>query len=214
MAYNDRDSDKKPAFPLYRITGEGNMVEDPKDLGKEGNPFVVFKMAFNSRNSKEYEGSQFVSASVGSTMAERVLADGAKGKRITVGGMMYKDESWENKDGDLVEAFSLRIDEIGESWRFAERGAGGSSRRRRGDDDDEPRGRSGRSGGRSSRDDEDDEPRGRSGRSSRTSEEDDEPRGGRSGRSSRTSRDDDEPRGGRTRRSRGAVEDNGDAVDD
>lgn len=213
MAYNDRDSDKKPAFPLYRITGEGNMVEDPKDIGKD-NPFVVFKMAFNSRNSKEYEGSQFVSASVGSTMAERVLAEGQKGKRITVGGTMYKDESWENKDGDLVEAFSLRIDEIGESWRFAER-SGGSSRggsRRGGDDEDEPRGRSGRSSRRGG--DDEDEPRGRSGRSSRSSSSDDEdePRG-RSRRSSRGG-DEEEGRGGRQRRSSRGVEDNGDSVDD
>jgi single-stranded DNA-binding protein len=215
MAYKDRDDDRKPMFALGVFDGVGNMVDDPKEIGKGDSTVVGFKVAFNSRNYKEFEGNLFVSCTARGLTAERILADGQKGKKVMVKGELFADEPWENKDGDLVPAFSLSVREIGESWKFPEKnGSGGGSRRSsRDDDDDEPRGRSGRTSRRSN--DEDDEPRGRSGRTSRSSRDEDdadEPRGGRSRRSSRE--DADEPRGGRTRRSRGAVEDNGDSVDD
>lgn len=214
MAYNDRkNDDRKPTFSLGEFSGVGNMVDDPKEIGSGDRPFVSFKVAFNSRNYKEYEGSFFVGCTVSGLTAERVLADGRKGKKVLVKGELFADEPWENKDGDLVQSFSMNVREVAESWKFPERdgSSGGGSRRSRDNDDDEPRGRSGRSSSRRN-DDADDEPRGRSGRSSRSSrdEEDDEPRG----RTRRSSRDDaDEPRG-RTRRSRGNVEDNGDSVED
>lgn len=218
MAY-DRNSDKKPTYAAGEFTGEGNMVDDPKEIGSGDNTFISFKVAFNSRNFKEYEGSLFVNCTASGLTADRILADGHKGKQILVTGDLIVDEPWENKDGDLMPSFSLKVRRVGESWKWPEKnsnGSGSGSRRSRDDrDEDEPRGRSGRSSGRSSRD-EDDEPRGRSGRSGRSSrdEEADEPRG-RSGRSSRSSRDEDEPRsGGRTRRSRGTVSDEGDSADD
>ena len=216
MAYKDRDDDRKPTFALGEFSAVGNMVDDPKEIGKGDSTVVAFKVAFNSRNYKEYEGSFFVGCTVRGLTAERLLADGRKGKRVLVKGDLFSDEPWENKDGDLVPAFSMNVREIGESWKFPEKngtGGGGSRRSSRDDDDDEPRGRSGRTSRRTEEDD--DEPRGRSGRSSRSSRDEDdadEPRGGRSRRSSRD--DADEPRGGRTRRSRGAVEENGDSVDD
>lgn len=226
MAYNDRNNDRKPSFPIGEFTGEGNMVEDPKELPSSGDSaFIAFKVAFNSRNYKEFEGSFFVGCTASGPTAERILADGHKGKQVMVRGELFVDEPWENKEGDLVPSYSMKVKSIGESWKWPEKNAGGGSgsRRSRGDDDDEPRGRSGRS---SSRGGDDDEPRGRSGRSART-EDADEPRG-RSGRSSRDEAPADEPRGrtrssrggdddeprGRTRRSRGSVEDNGDSVDD
>jgi single-stranded DNA-binding protein len=214
MAY-ERNSDKKPTFAIGEFSGEGNMVEDPKELGSGDNTFIAFKVAFNSRNYKEYEGSLFVSCTASGPTAERILADGHKGKQVVVKGDLFVDEPWENKEGDLIPSYSMKVRTIGESWKWPEKnaGGGGGSRRSRDDSDDEPRGRSGRSSSRGSSDD--DEPRGRSGRSSRSSRDEepaDEPRG----RSSRSSRgdSDDEPRGGRTRRSRGSVEDNGDSVDD
>lgn len=228
MAYNDRNNDKKPSFPIGEFSGEGNMVDDPKELPSSGDSaFIGFKVAFNSRNYKEYDGSLFVNCTASGLTAERILADGHKGKQVIVTGDLFVDEPWENKEGDLIPSYSMKVRKIGESWKWPEKNSGGGgSRRSRDDSDDEPRGRSGRSSRGSSDDDEprgrsgrtstrssdDDEPRGRSGRSSRTEEPADEPRG-RSGRSSRGSSD-EEPRGGRTRRTRGEVENNGDSVDD
>jgi len=213
MAY-DRNNDKKPSFPIGEFTGEGNMVEDPKELPSSGDSaFIGFKVAFNSRNYKEYEGSFFVGCTASGPTAERILADGRKGKQVFITGDLFVDEPWENKDGDLVPSYSMKVRKIGESWKWPEKNSGGgSSSRRSRDDDDEPRGRSGRSSRGSS---DDDEPRGRSGRSSRSSRDEepaDEPRG-RSGRSSRGSSD-DEPRGRTRRSSRGEVSNHGDDVDD
>lgn len=165
MAY-DRNSDKKPTYAAGEFTGEGNMVDDPKEIGSGDNTFISFKVAFNSRNFKEYEGSLFVNCTASGLTADRILADGHKGKQILVTGDLIVDEPWENKDGDLMPSFSLKVRRVGESWKWPEKNSNGSG------------------GSRRSRDDRDeDEPRGRSGRSSRSSRDEDEPRGGRTRRS-------------------------------
>lgn len=205
MAY-DNNKDTKPSFPLGRFSGEGNLTEDPKDIARGDRPVAAFKVAFNSRDYKGHEDSMFIGVTVNGTAAERVLDEAKKGMRVHVEGLLSKNAPWEDKDGNMVDSFSLSADTISESWRFAKKDGTSSRSARRSDDEDAPRGRSERTS-RSSRDDED-APRGRSARSSRD-EEDDAPRG----RSARSSRDEEEaPRGGRTRRR--PVENAGDDIDD
>lgn len=201
MAYdnnrNNNGEDTKPSFPLGRFSGEGNLTEDPKNIARGDRAVAAFKVAFNSRDYKGHEDSMFIGVTVNGTAAERVLDEAKKGMRVHVEGLLSKNAPWEDKEGNMVDSFSLSADTISESWRFAKRdGSTSRSARRSNDDDDAPRGRSERSS-RSSRD-EDDAPRGRSERSSRGGD-DDEPRA--RGRSARGADEDDAPRSaGRTRR--------------
>lgn len=107
------------------LTIVGNLTGDP-ELRYTPNGVAVAKFAVAStprtfdKTASEYRDGEalFLSCTVWREMAEHVAESLAKGARVVVTGRL-KLSRWETPEGDKRSTYSLDVDEIGASLRFA-----------------------------------------------------------------------------------------------
>lgn len=89
---------------------QGNLVDNPKLVGKEENPVARFTIA-NNTGFGEYSETTYMDCVAFGKVAKVISEHVGKGKQILVKGKIMQSR-WEDKDGNRRTKHELKVDQI------------------------------------------------------------------------------------------------------